>query len=124
MTQEPKKYHHFLDEAGDTTFFGKGRLPMLGKDGVSQYFSLGLCWFNEPLQPIRKRIIELENEVSTNPYYKVGSVLKKINQTGKFYFHATDDIPEIRKLKSLSKNTTETRKNYMPICYRIYCTIN
>lgn len=98
MTQEPKKYHHFLDEAGDTTFFGKGRLPMLGKDGVSQYFSLGLCWFNEPLQPIRKRIIELENEVSTNPYYKVGSVLKKINQTGKFYFHATDDIPEIRKL--------------------------
>ena len=59
MIQEPKKYHHFLDEAGDTTFFGKGRLPMLGKDGVSQYFSLGLCWFNEPLQPIRKKIIAL-----------------------------------------------------------------
>ena len=31
----PEKVHRFLDEAGDTTFFGKGRVPMLGKDGAS-----------------------------------------------------------------------------------------
>jgi hypothetical protein len=95
---EMKKINYFLDEAGDTTFFGKGGIPLLGKEGVSNYFSLGLCWFNEPLQPIRNKIINLEKEIATNPYFKVGSVLKKIKQTGKFYFHATDDIPEIRML--------------------------
>jgi hypothetical protein len=98
MAEETKKYHYFLDEAGDTTFFGKGGIPMLGKNGVSEYFSIGLCSFNEPLQPIRNKIVALENEIANNPFFKVGSVQKKMKQTGKFYFHATDDIPEIRML--------------------------
>jgi len=37
----PEKVHRFLDEAGDTTFFGKGRVPMLGQDGVSLSFCAG-----------------------------------------------------------------------------------
>lgn len=98
MEKQTDKYHHFLDEAGDTTFFGKGGIPMLGKEGVSKYFSMGLCHFNEPLQPIRNKIIALEKKIATDPFFKVGSVQKKIAQTGKFYFHATDDIPEIRML--------------------------
>ena len=98
MDNQPKKYHHFLDEAGDTTFFGKGGIPVIGNEGVSNYFSIGLCCFNEALQPIRNRMLSLESEVATSPYYKVGSVVKKIEQTGKFYFHATDDIPEVRKM--------------------------
>lgn len=98
MKNQADKYYHFLDEAGDTTFFGKGGIPMLGKEGVSKYFSMGLCHFNEPLQSIRNRIIDLEKRIANDPYFKVGSVQKKIEQTGKFYFHATDDIPEIRML--------------------------
>lgn len=32
------KYHRFFDEAGDTTFYGKGKIPLVGTDGVSSYF--------------------------------------------------------------------------------------
>lgn len=97
MLPEPIKFHHFLDEAGDTTFFGKGKVCVLGNEGVSNYFILGMVQINTSLQIVRNQIIALENEIQTNPYYLVGSVKKKITQVGKFYFHATDDIPEIRK---------------------------
>ena len=36
------KIHRFLDEAGDTTLFGKGRVPILGQEGVSRCFGLGM----------------------------------------------------------------------------------
>ena len=40
----------------------------------------------------------LEQEVLNNPYFQVASVHKKRNNTGRFYFHATDDLPELRML--------------------------
>ncbi len=49
-------YHYFLDEAGDATFYGKGRVPILGQDGVSSCFILGLLKINEPLNAIREKI--------------------------------------------------------------------
>lgn len=91
-------YHRFLDEAGDTTFFGKGKIPIIGKvDGVSLSFILGMVKFKEPLKELRERIIKLQNEIENDQYYKdVPSIQKKINKNG-FYFHATDDIPEVRE---------------------------
>jgi len=59
------EYHRFLDEAGDTTFYGKGRVPIIGNNGVSNVFILGMVAFNEPLQPIRDNIIRLEREIET-----------------------------------------------------------
>lgn len=95
---EHQKFHHFLDEAGDTTFFGQGKICILGNEGVSKYFILGKVHFNGKLQTIRNQITDLENEIETNAYYRIASVNRKISRAGKFYFHATDDIPEIRKL--------------------------
>ena len=42
-TASPKAetFQRFLDETGDTTFFGKGRVPILGQEGVSLCFCLG-----------------------------------------------------------------------------------
>jgi hypothetical protein len=97
MPSESRNFHHFLDEAGDTTFFGKGKISILGNEGVSKYFILSKVHFNGELQTIRNQIRALENEIETNPYYLTGSVNKKISQAGKFYFHA-DGIPEIMKL--------------------------
>ena len=45
----PEKIHRFLDEAGDTTFFGKGRVPLLGQSGVSLSFGLGMVKFAAPV---------------------------------------------------------------------------
>lgn len=94
----PFKYHKFLDEAGDTAFYAKGRVPIIGKNGVSNVFILGMVAFNEPLQPIRDEIIRLQQEIQTSPYYKnVPSVIKRVQKKGKYFFHAKDDLPEIKK---------------------------
>ncbi|MFN0278504.1 MAG: DUF3800 domain-containing protein [Pyrinomonadaceae bacterium] len=89
--------HRFLDEAGDTTFYGKGKVPIIGSNGVSNCFILGMVKFREPLADVRTRILEARNEIVTSNYFKgVPSVLKRMDGGG-FYFHATDDLPEVRK---------------------------
>ncbi len=91
-------FHRFLDEAGDTTFFGKGKVPFVGKvEGVSLSFILGMVKFKEPLLPIREKIIELQKEIEKDDYLKdVPSIRKNTDKSG-FYFHAKDDVPEVRE---------------------------
>ena len=97
-SKDKEFFHRFLDEAGDTTFYGKGKIPIIGKvEGVSLCFILGMVKFKEPLKEMREKIITLQNEVERDSYYnEVPSILKKKQKTG-FYFHATDDIPEVRE---------------------------
>jgi hypothetical protein len=97
MKDNLHEYHRFLDEAGDTTFYGKGKIPILGNPGVSNTFILGMVHYEEQLPDIRTKINNLSKEIQISPYYiKVPSVLKRVNK-GSFYFHAKDDLPELRK---------------------------
>ncbi|MCB0608148.1 MAG: DUF3800 domain-containing protein [Lewinella sp.] len=90
--------HRYLDEAGDTTFFGKGKVNIVGENGVSKSFILGLVKFKVPLTEVRNKIRALQQQVCTDPYFmEVPSIQNKINKGG-YYFHATDDLPEVRKL--------------------------
>ncbi|HEY4063052.1 MAG TPA: DUF3800 domain-containing protein [Puia sp.] len=90
-------YHYFLDEAGDSTFYGKGKTPILGEQGVSSCFILGLLRINEPLDSIRRKVIDLQNQIAEDPYYEnIRSIIKKKTTHG-YYLHAKDDIPEVRK---------------------------
>jgi hypothetical protein len=92
-----EKVHHFLDEAGDTTFFGKGRVPMLGRQGVSLAFGLRMVGFASPVAEVREQIVNLCREVESDAYLnRIPSVLKRI-RSGGFYFHAKDDSPEVRE---------------------------
>lgn len=91
-----KLNHRFLDEAGDTAFYGKGKKSLLGNAGVSKSFIIGMVKFKQPLSEIREAVAELQNKVANDPFYDVISIRKKKNSTG-YYFHATDDIPEVRK---------------------------
>ena len=92
-----KEYHRFLDESGDTTFYGKGRRIIVGEEGVSKCFILGMVKFKTNLEPIREQIITMQNDIVTDEFYKdTPSVKKKVEKTG-YYFHAKDDIPEVRE---------------------------
>jgi len=92
-----KTYHRFLDEAGDTTFYGKGKQVILGSEGVSKSFIIGLVKFKSNIETIREQIIVLQHEIENDSYYyDVPSVHKRIAKNG-FFFHAKDDIPEIRE---------------------------
>jgi hypothetical protein len=89
--------HRFLDEAGDTTFYGKGRVPIVGQPGVSLGFAIGMVKFNADSNEIRKAVRALQDEVTADKYLLgIASVAKKA-AAGGFYFHATDDPPEVRE---------------------------
>ena len=90
--------HYFLDEAGDTTFLGKGKVNIIGKNGVSNCFILGMVKFNDDLNRIRAEIRTLQKQVENDRYFKEIHSINKKKTKGGFYFHATDDIPEVRKL--------------------------
>ena len=92
-----EKVHSFLDEAGDTTFFGKGRVPVLGQEGVSLCFGLGLVRFAAPVVEVREQVSRLCRSVETDDYLNgIPSVVKRV-RSGGFYFHAKDDSPEVRE---------------------------
>ena len=94
---KPETSHRFLDEAGDTTFFGKGRIPIIGQQGVSLAFAIGMVKFNGELGPVRDQVRALQQDVLADRYVNtIPSVLKKSQGKG-FYFHATDDPPEVRE---------------------------
>ncbi len=89
-------YHRFLDEAGDTTFYGKGKKNIIGTNGVSNVFILGMIKVKDPLDEVREKINSLQEKITKDDFYHVPSVLKKISKNG-YYLHATDDLPEVRK---------------------------
>jgi len=98
MSKKNKKLHIFIDEAGDTTFFGRGEENIVGKNGVSKCFCLGMVQIKEDFDILRKKIAKKALEIENSSYYsKVPSVKKRIQKYGKFVFHAKDDLPEIRK---------------------------
>jgi hypothetical protein len=89
--------HRFLDEAGDTTFYGKGRIPILGRPGVSLSFAIGMVKFDANLNELRRAVRDLQDQVIVDEYLRdIASVAKKA-AAGGFYFHATDDPPEVRE---------------------------
>jgi hypothetical protein len=117
-----KTNHRFLDEAGDTTFYSKGKIPIIGNPGVSCCFILGLVKFRQPLEHIRSQVKSLQQQVQNDPYYReVPSIQKRINKDG-FYFHATDDSAEVRKtffefIKSLDCSFEAVVGRKIPLLY-------
>ena len=93
---EAKEYHRFVDEAGDSTFYLKGKKSAIGTQGVSNVFIIGMVKIYEPLDQVREKIKSLQTKIENDLFYDVPSVRKKKANNG-YYLHATDDIPEIRK---------------------------
>lgn len=86
--------HFFVDESGDPTFYDKYWKLILGNSGCSSILQL---WFIKTNQPkyIRSEIATLSQRILIDPYYAwISSIEKK---RAKFYFHAKDDVPEIRE---------------------------
>ncbi len=95
-TIKVQDYHRFIDEAGDMTFFGKNKTPILGNEGVSKVFILGMVKIKQPLSEVRTIINNFCAEIESDSFFNsMPSVNKRIKQGG-YYLHAKDDSPEIR----------------------------
>ena len=101
MSEEPttvksKTHHRFIDEVGDTTFYGSKRKLILGQEGVSNGFGIGLLKLNEPIDEVRRRVDQLQQEVEADGLLStIPSVQKRIDSGG-FFFHACKDTPDVR----------------------------
>lgn len=88
--------HRFLDEMGNPTFFGKGRECIIGQEGVSLSFGMGIAKIERPLAEVRKEIQTLQQQVANDPLLNtLPSVIKRVNKGG-FFFHACKDTPDVR----------------------------
>ena len=88
--------HYFIDEAGDSTLFSaKGRV-LIGTEGCSRFFMVGLLAVPNPME-LQRIFDELRSRLISDPYFKgVPSMQEKARKTA-LAFHAKDDVPEVRR---------------------------
>jgi len=97
-TEESFNKHRFLDEAGDTTFYGKGKVLTIGNEGSSHCFILGMLKINEPLDPVRNKVIELQQAIAEDSYFHGVPSIEKFKTTCGYFLHAKNDLPEVKKM--------------------------
>jgi hypothetical protein len=100
MTEEVRETletsHRFLDEMGNPTFFGKGKQCIIGHEGVSLAFGMGIAKIERPLAEVRNEIQALQQQVAHDPLLNtLPSVVKRVSKGG-FFFHACKDTPDVR----------------------------
>lgn len=93
---KPETFHRFLDETGDTTFYGKGRKVIIGTSGVSLSFGLGVVRIDRPLEEVRREVRQLAAQVEADPLLNTIPSVQKRVASGGFYFHACKDTPDVR----------------------------
>jgi len=94
--QQPSSRHYFVDEAGDGTIFNKRGKVIIGTEGCSRFFMLGLLDAPAPLA-LHTSLDSLRTQLLADPYFKnIPSMQPQQNKTA-VAFHAKDDLPEIRR---------------------------
>jgi hypothetical protein len=95
---EGESTHRFLDETGDTTFYGKGRKLIIGEAGVSMCFGLGIVRIDRPLAEVRDDVRALQKEVERDALLNTIPSVQKRVASGGFFFHACKDSPDVRSV--------------------------
>jgi len=89
----PQVTHYFVDEAGDSTLFGKRGKVIIHTDGCSRFFMLGSLQVGD-LDGLDKALSDLRMQLAQDSYFRgIPSFEKKTLLA----FHATDDVAEVRK---------------------------
>jgi hypothetical protein len=88
--------HFFIDEAGDSVLFGKRGQIRVGTEGCSHYFALGALQVLEP-ERLAEEFSDLRTSILGDPYFKDVPSLQPSARKTALFFHAKDDLPEIRR---------------------------
>jgi hypothetical protein len=90
-----KVSHSYVDESGDLTIVGRGGRSVLGNEGVSRYFMVGVAHLADPVA-LRKDMESLRRKLLNDPYLSgICSMNPESGKTARS-FHAKNDCPEIR----------------------------
>lgn len=93
---QPASRHYFVDEAGDPVLFdGKGRVRV-GTEGCSRFFAVGLLDVVDH-DALAADMAKLRQDLLADPYFKSVPSMQPAAQKTALYFHATNDLPEVRR---------------------------
>lgn len=87
--------HHFIDEAGDLSLFSRRKQVVLGTEGVSNYFMVGVAHVPDPIA-LESALTELRAELLADPFLNRVPSLDPARRKTAVCFHAKDDLPEVR----------------------------
>lgn len=86
---------YFVDEAGDTTLFNRHGTPLVGRDGSSRYFIIGVAEVDD--EPgLARKFSELRGDICSDPATKELPSLQHARGKTAAYFHAKDDHRLVR----------------------------
>jgi hypothetical protein len=92
----PALKHYFVDEAGDPVLFSGNGNVLIGSEGCSRYFAVGLLDVPD-VAALSADLNKLRADLLDDPYFKdVPSMQPDARKTA-LYFHAKDDLPEVRR---------------------------
>jgi hypothetical protein len=88
--------NYYVDEAGDGTLFSAKGKVIIGQEGCSRYFMLGILEVSDSAT-LSNGLTQLRNRLLNDPYFrKVPSMQPKQQKTA-IAFHAKDDVAEVRR---------------------------
>lgn len=91
----PRVSHFYVDESGDLTIVGRGGKSLLGSEGVSRYFMVGVAHVPDPIA-LKKDMESLRRSLVSDPYLSgICSISPDAGKTARS-FHAKNDCPEVR----------------------------
>ena len=94
--RSPSIRHYFVDEAGDSTLFNRRGRIIVGTEGCSRFFILGLADIPDPVT-LGRDMEALRARLLADPYFKgVPSMQPEARKTA-LAFHAKDDLSEVRR---------------------------
>ena len=96
QTLPPERKCYFVDEAGDPTLFGSRGKVLVGGDGCSSFFTLGVADVEEA-HKLSADLTALRAQLLADPYFKDVPSMQPDEEKTALFFHAKDDLPEVRR---------------------------
>ena len=92
---QPAVKHYFIDEAGDGTLFDKNGRVIIGEEGCSKFFMIGLADIDAPTA-LQTDLDGLRSQILADPFLKKLRQFRSDRRETSVYFHATVDPVEVR----------------------------
>lgn len=88
--------HYFVDEGGDGILFSRKGKVLVGTEGCSRFFILGLLDVPDPMA-LNDRCGELRARLMSDSYFMSVPSMQPDGRKTALAFHAKDDLPEVRR---------------------------
>lgn len=88
--------HYYVDEAGDSILFNRKKRMIVGQEGCSKYFILGVLQVGDPIA-LDSALTDLRERLLSDPYLSNVPSMQLERRKTAIAFHAKDDCPEVRR---------------------------